>query len=156
VRFGVRRDGTSAVGMPAYTFYPMSDDELALIFRHLRQRPALPAVPRHRRVFPLGRLALVLGKWKVSADHVDPTAPRWGELPRTRPFERGRYTASVTCSECHGVDFKGLAYFPSPSLAIVMADVARAAFTEFTDQEIDDLYAFLTGTFADAGLPAGR
>ena len=181
VRFGIKREGTSAVGMPAYTFYPMSDDELALIFRHLRQRPALPAVPRHRRVFPLGRLALVLGKWKVSADHVDPTAPRWGELPRTTPSERGRYTASVTCSECHGVDFKGLPYFPSPSLAIVngyyveqfrrllrtgehlsgrtdgmMADLARAAFTEFTDQEIDDLYVFLSSTFADAGLPAGR
>jgi cytochrome c553 len=116
-----------------------------------------------------------------ASDHVDPTAPRWGELLRTTPFERGRYTASVTCSECHGVDFKGLAYFPSPSLAIVngyyleqfrrllrtgehlngrtdgmMADLARAAFTEFTHQEIDDLYAFLTGTFADAGLPAGR
>ncbi|HET8648208.1 MAG TPA: c-type cytochrome, partial [Vicinamibacteria bacterium] len=103
------------------------------------------------------------------------------ELPRTTPFERGRYTASVTCSECHGVDFAGLPYFPSPSLAVVngyyreqfrrllrtgehldgrsdgiMSNLARAAFTEFTDQEIDDLYVFLTRTFAQAGLPAGR
>jgi hypothetical protein len=38
----------------------------------------------------------------------------------------------------------------------MMADLARAAFTEFTDQEIDDLYVFLSSTFADAGLPAGR
>lgn len=172
VRFGVKRDGTSAVGMPSATFYPMSDEDLAVIFQHLRRRAPLPAVPRHRRILPLGRLALVLGKWKLSSDHVDRTIPRWGELPQTTPFERGRYLASVTCSECHGLDFKGLAYFPSPSLAIVngyypgqfrrllrtgehlsgrtdgiMSRLARAAFTELTDQEIDDLYTFLTDTF---------
>jgi hypothetical protein len=36
-----------------------------------------------------------------------------------------------------------------------MSRVARAAFAEFTDQEIDDLYAFLTGTFEGAS-PVGR
>lgn len=177
LRFGVKRDGTSAVGMPARTFYPMSGDDLAMIIGHLRARPPLPAVPRHQRILPLGRLALVLGKWKVSADEVEPAMPHWGATPRSTPFERGRYLASVTCSECHGLDFKGMAYFPSPSLAIVngyhpgqfrrllrtgehlsgrtdgmMAAVARKAFAEFTDEEIDDLYAFLTTTFADAGL----
>jgi mono/diheme cytochrome c family protein len=183
VRFGVKRDGTSAVGMPTTTFYPMSGEDLALIIGHLRARPPLPAVPRRRRVLPLGRLALLLGKWKISADQVDRSAPRWGELPRGTAFERGRYLASVTCSECHGLDYKGEAYFPSPSLAIVqgyfpeqfrrllrtgehlsgrtdglMSRVARAAFAEFTDEEIDDLYAFLTTTFAGAGLatPAQR
>jgi cytochrome c553 len=180
VRFGVKRDGRSAVGMPSATFYPVSDEDLAVVFRHLRGRPRLPAVPRDRRILPLGRLALVLGKWRISADHVDRTIPRWGELPRTTPFERGRYLASVICSECHGLDLKGMPYFPSPSLAIVngyypdqfrrllrtgehlsgrtdglMSRVARAAFAEFTDQEIDDLYAFLTGTFEGAS-PVGR
>ena len=177
LRFGVKRDGVSAVGMPARTFYPLSDDDLAMISRHLRARPPLPAVPRQRRILPLGRLALVLGKWKVSADEVNGTRPRWGELPRSTPFERGRYLASVTCSECHGLDFEGMPYFPSPSLAIVngyypeqfrrllrtgehlsgridgmMAKVAREAFAEFTDEEIGDLYAFLTSTFAGVGL----
>jgi cytochrome c553 len=177
LRFGVKRDGTSAVGMPTRTFYPMSGDDLALIIAHLRARPPRPAVPRHQRILPLGRLALALGKWKLSADQVEPAMPRWGALARSTPFERGRYLASVTCSECHGLDFRGMAYFPSPSLAIVngyhpgqfrrllrtgehlsgrsdgiMSNVARKAFAEFTDQEIDDLYAFLTATFAGAGL----
>ena len=177
VRFGVKRDGTSAVGMPTTTFYPMSGEDLSLIIGHLRARPPLPAVPRHRRILPLGRLALVLGKWQTSADQVDRSAPRWGEYPLGTSFERGRYLASVTCSECHGLDYKGEAYFPSPSLAIVngyypeqfrrllrtgehlsgrtdglMSRVARAAFTELTDEEIDDLYAFLTATFAGAAL----
>lgn len=180
VRFGVKRDGMSAVGMPSATFYPMGNEDLAVIFRHLRERPSLPAVPRHRRVEPLGRLALVLGKWKISADRVDRTIPRWGELPRATPFARGRYLASVICSECHGLDLKGMPYFPSPSLAIVngyyleqfrrllrtgehlsgrqdglMSRVARAAFAELTDQEIEDLYVFLTGTFDGAVLAGG-
>jgi cytochrome c553 len=163
--------------MPAGTFYPLSDEDVALISGHLRARPARPAVPRHRRILPLGRLALVLGKWTIAADQVDRARPRWGALPRSTPFERGRYLASVTCSECHGLDFKGLAYFPSPSLAIVngyqpeqfrrllrtgehlsgrtdgmMSDLARRAFTELTDEEIVDLYTYLSATFEQAGL----
>ena len=119
----------------------------------------------------------MLGEWKIAADQVDSGRPRWGALPRSTPFERGRYLASVTCSECHGLDFKGMPYFPSPSLAIVngyhpeqfrrllrtgehlsgrsdgmMSDLARAAFAEFTDEEIDDLYAFLTTSFEGAQL----
>jgi mono/diheme cytochrome c family protein len=177
VRFGVKRDGRSAVGMPSATFYPISDEDLAVIFRHLRERPLLPAVPRDVEITSLGRLALVLGEWKIAADQVDRTIPRWGELPRVTPFERGRYLASVICSECHGLDLKGLDYFPSPTLAVVngyypdqfgrllrtgehlsgrtdglMSRVSRAAFREFTDQEIDDLYTYLTVTFV--GLPA--
>jgi hypothetical protein len=181
VRFGVKRDGRTAVGMPSSTFYPISDEDLAVILRHLRAQPPMPAVPRVRRVMPLGRLAMVLGKWKASADGVDPTRPRWGELPRTTPFERGRYIASVICSECHGLDLRGDAYYPSPSLAIVngyypdqfrrllrtgehlsgrtdglMSRVARAAFVEFTEPEIDDLYVFLTTRFDGASTAAAR
>ena len=33
-----------------------------------------------------------------------------------------------------------------------MADVARKAFAELTDAEIEDLYAFFTATFAHDGL----
>ena len=168
VRFGVRRDGRSAVGMPSGTFYPLSEEDLVLIFEHLRRRPSRPAVPRQRSVEPLGRLALVLGEWRLSADQVDRGVPRWGELPRDSAFERGRYWAAVVCSECHGLDLGGDEYLGSPPLTIVraydlraferllregvhvsgratglMSDVARAAFVEFTDREIADLHAFL-------------
>ena len=172
VRFGVKRDGRSAVGMPSSTFYPLSDEDLAVMLRHLRERKPLPPVPREREITALGRLALALGKWKISADGVDRRVPRWGRFPRTTSFERGRYLASVICSECHGLDFRGLRYYPSPSLAVVngyfpdqfrrllrtgellngrtdglMSRVSRAAFAEFSDQEIDDLYAYLSTTF---------
>lgn len=168
IRYGVQRDGRSAVGMISYTFWSLSDEDLANIIAHLRRQPARPPVPRKLELTPRGRLALATGKWKVSAAQVDRTIPRWGELPRRTPFERGRYFASVTCSECHGLDFKGNALERAPSLAIVaaytrddfrhllrtgeaiggrdlglMSRVARNAFALFTDQEISDIYAFL-------------
>lgn len=165
IRYGVKRDGTSAVGMASSTFWPLSDRDIVNIIAHLRAQPALPPTPRKRDLTLRGRIALVTGKWAVAAEQVDRSIPRWGELPRRTAFERGRYLASVVCSECHGLDFRGNALEGGPSLVIVgryepaqfrhllrtgkpiggrdiplmgwMADVS------FTDQEIADLYTFL-------------
>jgi cytochrome c553 len=172
VRFGVKRDGRTAVGMISGTFYPLGDLDLARIVAYLRSqhrtRPAA-TTPRQRRVFLLGRIALALGWWKTSADEVDTSIPRWGELPQRTPFERGRYLASITCSECHGLDFRGEEYEGAPSLIAVraysreqfryllrtgvafdgrsdlglMGSVARQAFFEFTDAEADAIHEFL-------------
>lgn len=168
IRYGVKRDGRSAVGMISYTFWPLSDRDLANIIAHLRRQPPRPAVPRVLDVTMRGRLALAIGRWKVSAAQVDRTIPRWGELPQGTPFERGRYLASITCSECHGLDFSGYALERAPSLVIVgaytpeafrhllrtgealggrdlglMSRVARNAFSLFTDEEISAIYGFL-------------
>ena len=175
VRFGVKRDGRSAVGMPSATFFPLSDLDLARILVELRRLPSAPPVPRDVRVGPLGRLALALDEWRISADDVDPGAPRWGELPRRDAFERGRYLASITCSECHGRDFTGIEYVGSPTLAVaraydpvaferllregihlsgrtegLMSEVAREAFVELTAQEIADLRAFFERRFGES------
>ena len=173
IRFGVKRDGTSALGMISYTFYPLSDSDLSNIVAHLRRQPPQPAVTGHRTLTLTARIELALGRWQLAADQVDATRPRWGELPRTTAFERGRYLASITCSECHGVDFRGNefednTYDGGPSLAVIamyareefrrllrtgaalggrelgeMGWVARNAFVHFKDQEIDDLHTFL-------------
>ena len=165
VRYGVKRDGRSAIGMASYTWWPLADQDLADIFAHLRAQPARPPIPRSRSITWRGRLGLVTGAWKVSADQVDRTIPRWGERPRRNAFERGRYLASVVCSECHGLDFHGFPLEGGPSLAVI-AIYDRAQFgallqsgrpiggrpipkmswmadVGFTEQEIDDLYAFL-------------
>jgi cytochrome c553 len=173
IRFGIKRNGSTVLGMVCYTFYPLADQDLANIIAHLRSQPAAPEIPRERSVTWAGRLKLALGTWQVAADQVDARNPRWGELPRTNSFERGRYLASITCSECHGRNFGGNefadnTYDGGPSLAIVaaygpeefrrlmrtgvpiggrelrtMGWVAREAFSLFTDQEIDDIRNFL-------------
>jgi mono/diheme cytochrome c family protein len=168
VRFGVKRDGVSALGMPAGTFFPLGDTELAQIIAHLRELPPSTAVERERRLEPLARIALVLGEWHASADEVDPGAARWGELPRTTPFEHGRYLVSIVCAECHGLDLGGKEFLGSPPLTIVsaydleafrrlmrsgelvsgrrdgmMSEVARDALSLFTDREVEDIYSYL-------------
>jgi cytochrome c553 len=165
VRYGVKRDGTSAIGMASYTWWPLGDQDLADIFAHLRRQAPRSPVQRTRDLTLRGRVGLATGEWQVSADQVDPARPRWGERPRRNAFERGRYLASVICSECHGLDFNGYALEGGPSLAIVAIygpeefrsllhtgkpiggrDIPKMGWMPevgFTDGEIDDLYAFL-------------
>lgn len=166
VRQGVGRDGRSAVGMISYTFWALGDDDLANIIAHLRhaQQP-FPPVPRQRDISWRGRLALFTGAWGVAADRVDRSRPRWGDLPRTTDFERGRYIASITCVECHGLDYQGNALEHAPSLAVVAAyspgqfhnfmrtgkpiggrdipEMSWVAEAPFTDGEIQGMYEFL-------------
>ena len=121
VRYGVKRDGRSAIGMTSYTFWALGDQDLANIIAHLRRQPVVPPIERTLQVSWRGRIALVTGEWRVSASQVDRTRPRWGDTPQATPFERGRYIASVTCSECHGLDYDGNPLERAPSLAILAA-----------------------------------
>lgn len=168
IRYGVKRDGRSAVGMSSYTFYALADADLVNIIAHLRHQPERPPIPRQRHIWIGGRLKLLRGQWQTSADEVDRSMPRWGELPRKTSFERGRYLASITCSECHGLRFSGNAFEGGPSLTVVasygmqpflrlvktgvplsgrdlgiMSWTARNGFAYFSDAEVADLYAFL-------------
>lgn len=166
VRYGVKRDGRSAVGMTSYTFWALGDQDLVNVIAALRQLPPVPAMARELSLSWRGRWSLVTGEWKVSSEQVERERPRWGELPRTTALERGRYLASITCSECHGLDFQGNALERAPSLAIVGAYTAEqflhlirtaeppggrtldpnmrwVADAPFSDTEIDDLYRFL-------------
>lgn len=173
IRFGVRRDGRSALGMTSYSLYPLADSDLAPLIARLRAQPPTSPRVRQRHITLPARIKLALGQWQLAADQVDPARPRWGALPRTTAFERGRYLASITCAECHGVDLRGNAFDDNtadggPSLAIIalydqqafrtlmrtgvgvdgrdlgeMGWVARNAFVHFKDEEIDDIRLFL-------------
>lgn len=168
LRYGVRRDGTTALMMPADTFYPMSDAHIGAIVGFLRRQPLAEEVPRERSISLVTRWQILRGQFPLSAREVDHHAPRWGVLPRHSAFERGRYIASTVCAECHAPDFNGDAWDGGPALAIVagydfvrfkhllrtgeppdrrdlgdMSQVAREAFVHFRDDELADLYVFL-------------
>lgn len=119
IRYGLKRDGRSAVGMTSYTLWALGDQDLVNIIAHLRRQRPQPPMERTLELSWRVRLALVTGIWKVSVEQVDRSRPRWGNLPQTTPIERGRYLASVTCSECHGLDYGGDALERAPSLAAV-------------------------------------
>ncbi|MGH8482232.1 MAG: cytochrome c4 [Nevskiaceae bacterium] len=165
IRYGVKRDGKSAIGMISYASWPLGDQDLVNIIAHLRAQPVLPSVPRSHEFTLRGRWAMVTGDWGVDAELVDRSLPRWGELPRNTSFERGRYLASIVCTACHGLDFRGSVLEGSPPLAIVARyspeqfrhllrtgepidgrDLPAMSWmrnVDFTDQEIADLYVFL-------------
>ena len=121
VRYGVKRDGKSAVGMISYTFWALGDQDLANVMAFLRRLPSAPAMERTLDLTWRGRWSLVTGEWKVSSEQVEQDRPQWGNLPQPTPVERGRYLASVTCSECHGLDFHGNALEKAPTLAVIGA-----------------------------------
>jgi cytochrome c553 len=166
IRYGLKRDGKSAIGMTSYTFWALGDRDLANILAHLRRQPVLPPVERDLQLSWRGRLALVTGAWRVSVEQVDRSRPQWGNLPQITPYERGRYLASITCSECHGLEFDGNALERAPSLAILGAysleqfmhlmrtaqpiggrrlneNMTWVVNAPFTDEEIAGLYEFL-------------
>ena len=166
IRYGLKRDGTSAVGMTSYTLWALGDQDLANILAHLRRQPILPSVERKLQLSWRGRFALLTGAWQVSVEQVDRSRPRWGNMPQTTPLDRGRYLASITCSECHGLDFRGDPLEGGPSLAIIGAysleqfvhlmrtaqpiggrrldeKMSWVANAPFTNEELTGLYQFL-------------
>jgi cytochrome c553 len=166
VRYGVKRDGRSAVGMISYTFWALGDQDLANIFAHLRQEQKTHTpVPRRLELTWRARLALVNGRWGVSAEREDRSRPRWGDLPQTTRLERGRYIASITCTECHGLDYEGNDLEHAPSLSRIamyspqqfrhlmrtgkpiggrdIPNMGWVVNASFSDYEIDGMYEFL-------------
>jgi cytochrome c553 len=81
IRYGVKRDGKSTIGMISSATWPLGDQDLVNIIAHLRAQPVLPPVPRSHDFALRGRWAIVSGKWGVDAGLVDRSLPRWGELP---------------------------------------------------------------------------
>lgn len=167
LRYGIRRDGTTAIDMPSYMFYHLDDADLAGVIAFMRSLPPRPGLERVREFGWRGRWQLVTGRWNTSVADVDRALQRAGDLPRATPVERGRYLAMIACPECHGPALEG---HPgdTPPLTIVaaysfeefttlmrtgiarggrdvrlMSEVGSTRTPALTDAEVADLYAFL-------------
>lgn len=162
---GVKQDGRSAIGMSSHIFWQLGNTDVANIIHFLRQQPPAAQVPRERYLPFIGRLRLLAGHWKLSADHVDTSQPRWGNMPRQTGFERGRFLAAVVCAECHGSTYQGdlleggpplavlAAYDPTEFAHLMRTGVSRSGRlvermswlpdVAFTDRDIADLYEYL-------------
>lgn len=171
IRHGIGSDGRALWSMPSYNWTSLNDEDLAALIGFLRSaevvnqhlpRPALGFAARKDLVF--GR-AIHMAEW---ASTVPPLI--YLSSPDS-DIKRGEYLAKTTCNECHGLDLKGdyQPDFATPSLAIVaaytdqefrylmangvardgrselglMSTVARDRFAYFTDQELQDLLAYL-------------
>ena len=167
LRHGVKKDGSGAIAMPAATFANLADEDVSAIIAWLRSRDQLPdAQPSATDWGPLGRLALALEQVPYEADHLPAVTSA-----AYRPKEIGRYLYSTTCSHCHDLDaereVEGIttpalrmiapAYSPETFRRLLrtgkalgerelklMSSIARDDLSYFSDEEIEQIYRFLT------------
>lgn len=166
IRHGVGADGRRLWMMPSEAFAELSDQESADLIAYLRTfKPHGQAQPRFQ-VGPIGRLGVLLGKFRSTPDNVlaqaDISLPDAGEA-----HANGRRMARA-CVECHGQELKGGGALNAPDLMVaaayepedferlmrtgvaaggrkvgLMSDVAPVRFNVWSSAEIADLHGYL-------------
>ena len=170
IRQGIGVDGRSLFIMPSEVFQHLSDQEVAALIAMIRSQPRAGEATPHNSYGPIGRLGVVMGKFKTApslvADYSTMEPARVGAL-----HETGRRLATLYCSSCHNADLRGKEVKPgesSPDLTIagaydpgafktllrtgkpasgkelpLMGRIARSDLSHMTDQEIEQLHSYL-------------
>jgi mono/diheme cytochrome c family protein len=167
IRRGVKLDNTSAWFMPSDMFMHLRREDLARIVAFVRSQPAQTGITGKTELRIVGRYIIASGKFKSSAaDAAELTDDVATDLQD--PVSRGRYLVSISCTECHGQDFKGRTDTGAPALAVakgyspeqfarlmrdgiglgerefeLMTPTSRARFSHFTPEEVAAVHAFL-------------
>ena len=167
LRHGVRPNGRGVAVMPSSMFYNLDDGDLGALIGYLRTLPVKETAPLpSTSMRPLARLGLAIGQYNLEPATIVHDAPRPANGPDAAA--RGQYTAMSSCVECHGQRLEGA--MGAPALMVVqaytapeftrlmregvprdgrkldlMARAATGRFAKFTDDEVADLYAYLSG-----------
>ena len=115
IRYGMRPDGSGLLVMPSVAFSHMSDQDVRDVVAYLRSVPPVDHTTPRRRIGPLARTLLALGKLSVEPDLIDLQAPHLATTPGGTTLDRGQYLERVGgCMECHGANLAGGHYEGSP------------------------------------------
>lgn len=166
VRHGVGLDGRRLWMMPSSAFAYLNDQEMADLMAYLRTYKPTGQLQPRLQVGHLGRLGVLLGKFKSEADTIrDNGALQLADAGPTH--EVGRQVARA-CIECHGPALKGGGFLKTPDLSIaasydaedfarlmhtgiaagdrkvgLMTEVGRDRFSAFTPDEVAALHGYL-------------
>ncbi|WDI32355.1 c-type cytochrome [Hyphococcus flavus] len=171
VRQGIGADGQALVSMPSFNFARLSDEDTAALIAFLKSAPVVESdLPKPELGWAV-RWMFVTGNEKHMAWWADRVPPLRVNAEAEPRLARGEYMALTMCNECHGLDVRGFTLWEPylPDLAMVaaisrqdfetliktgigiggrdlelMGLVAPDRFPELSDQEIDDLYAYLS------------
>jgi cytochrome c553 len=172
LRHGVKKDGTSTWIMPSPMFSRLSDEDLANIIAFVRTAPVLDGPMREVSMGPLGRLGIVIGKFKPLATTIPADRPHVAKTDRADSRAFGEYMVMTTCTECHGQDLKGDDFLKAPGLEVtagysqaafrrlmktgialgdrklgLMTEVSETRFPNFTEEELTAVEGYLRRTF---------
>jgi mono/diheme cytochrome c family protein len=171
LRQGIGHDGRGLFIMPSAMFSRLTDRETAALVGWIRTLPRAQGRTQGLSAGPIGRILLVLGKFRPVPEVVAEYRTR-SPIALGAAFEAGRHRAATACSECHGPALTGGSAGPdekAPDLTVVagydaaqfkgllrtgrppdgrdlglMTTVGKSDFSHLTDAEIDSLYAYLT------------
>lgn len=171
IRQGIGANGKALVSMPSYNFARMTDDDLAALIAFLRSAPVVEIdLPKPKLGWSV-RWEFIAGVETHIAYWADAVPSLKVDAAAEPARARGEYLAMTTCNECHGLDLRGATLWDAvtPDLSIVAAYsredfeqlittgvsvsgreldlmrlVAPDRFPDLTQQEIDDLYLYLT------------
>ena len=173
LRHGIRPNGRGVAVMPSAMLYHLDDSDVGALIAYLRTIPVQEAAEPLPSTFlgPLARLGVAIGQYALEPATIDHDAPRVPNGPDA--VGRGQYTALTSCVECHGRRLEGSAETPGLSIVAgytaaefaklmregvprdgrkldLMARSALGRFANFTDEEVAELYAFLSRQVATA------
>jgi cytochrome c553 len=119
IRTGVAADGRQLWIMPSEAFARLSDGETADLIAYLRTFPARDGQHDIREFGPVGRIGVLLGKFKSAPQLLEAEA---GMQPAELgpQYAEGRNLVRA-CTECHGRDLKGSEMTNAPDLTIAGA-----------------------------------
>jgi cytochrome c553 len=166
IRRGVAADGRKLWIMPSSAFAHLTDAEMADLMAYLRTFPPTGEAQPRFEVGHIGRLGLLLGKFRSEPDAIKANGPL--KLEDLGPeHARGRDVARA-CIECHGQTLKGSVILKSPDLSMaasydpedferllrtgiaagdrklgLMTAVGQSRFNALTSEEISSLHAYL-------------
>jgi cytochrome c553 len=168
IRNGIRPGGRSTIVMPSEAFVGLTDEDLGRIIAFLKSLPPVAGPGPAIAVGPLGRIGIVTGEFKPTAQLIAEAIPPADATSEQGAY--GRYLARTICASCHGTSLHGDANpdFVSPNLKVVaayspeafaellrtgvalggrelrtMSRQAREHLSQLTDAEITALYSYL-------------
>ncbi len=106
IRYGLKKDGTSLLGMPSEVFNAFSDADLAAIIAYLRTVPPVDTDHPKFRLGPMFRWLILNEPHALPAALIDFSAPRPQEPVPGVTVEYGKYLA-ISCKVCHMENFAG-------------------------------------------------
>ncbi len=172
LRHGIGADGRAFYSMPSYNFMLLRDADVADIIAYLRSAPVVASdLPKPSLPWTI-RWDIARGADAPIAGFLDQVPPLKHAEDADPRIARGEYLAMTTCIECHGFSLHADAPFGesiAPDLVVVagyseaafadflktgialggrelpmMSGVARTRFAHLGDDEVRDLYAFLS------------
>jgi hypothetical protein len=148
IRYGVRRDGTSLIVMPAEVFTHFTDADLGALIGYLKQLPPVDREVPRSGFGPVGRALLAAGKLSIL---VAPKTPRLASRPAVAPGPTrayGRYLADVSgCHGCHGYGLSGGRVAGPPDTPLASNLTPAGGFAGWTEAEF--VRAMRTGARPD-------